>query len=169
MSIVIIDDNPLEEIMLSIITIDRELCYSRMPPPRSHWAQGLGRGGTWVVLLKFFPPSHPSGAPRCVSGSQMCFWALASLCDEGCGSRMMYAQRLCDRRRLCYRRQCVVLRTVRLGEQRRWSKRRWSHECSCKVSRIVANVMCKRFPRTKEGMSIVIIDIYIYILNYNFW
>ena len=46
MSIVIIDDNPLEEIMLSIITIDRELCYSRMPPPRSHWAQGLGRGGT---------------------------------------------------------------------------------------------------------------------------
>ena len=72
--------------------------------------------------------------PRCVSGR------LASLCDEGCGSRMMYAQRLCDRRRLCYRRQCVVLRTVRLGEQRRWSKRQWSHEFShhFRVSRIIA-------------------------------
>ena len=45
MSLFIIDDNPLEEIVLSIITNDRELCDSRMPPPRSHWAQGLGRAG----------------------------------------------------------------------------------------------------------------------------
>ena len=74
MSIVIIDDNPLEEIMLSIITIDRELCYSRMPPPRSHWAQGLGRGGLELCYSSFSHPptlqAHPDVFldPRCVSG-----------------------------------------------------------------------------------------------------
>ena len=101
-----------------------------------------GGGELELCCSSFAHPPTLQGAPRCVSGSQMCFWALASLCDEGCGSRMMYAQRLCDRRRLCYRRQCVVLRTVRFGEKRQGSKRRWSPECSCidfRMIRMVAN------------------------------
>ena len=67
MSIVIIDDNPLEEIMLSIITIDRELCYSRMPPPRCHWAQGTGGGEFELCYSSFVVPA------ACVTNLRLCY------------------------------------------------------------------------------------------------